>query len=264
LRASWLSREREHHACSLLTCSLSLSRKLYDPFQAQLHLSPKEIDRLLLFLSAELARRRRSKGLRLNYPEARALIADEVAEGAREGRNVSELVELGAALLTTDDVLPGVAKLVGTVQVEGFFEDGQKLITILDPIRPGIERVDGAEPGELIPAEGDIELSAGRETAGVTVLNTADRPVQIGSHFHFFEVNRALVFDRRAAFGMRLDIAAGTAVRFEPGEEREVSLVRLGGSGTVRGLNGITDGGTDHDQRDAAVNRARERGFMGA
>jgi urease subunit gamma/beta len=224
------------------------------------HLSPKEIDRLLLFQAAELARRRRARGLKLNYPEARALIADEIAEGARDGRSVAELMELGASLLTTDDVLPGVPKLIGTLQVEGFVEDGQKLVTIHDPIGPGSARDDGPEPGEIVTAEGEIELSPGRETVTVTVLNGGDRPVQVGSHFHFFEVNRALEFDREAALGMRLDIPAGTAVRFEPGEEKEVGLVALGGDREVHGLNSLTNGPVG--DRAAALAAARERGFL--
>ncbi|MDQ6418554.1 urease subunit beta [Paenibacillus sp. LHD-117] len=97
-------------------------------------------------------------------------------------------------------------------------------------------------PGQYRTAEGEIELNAGRRKAGLIVVNTGDRPVQVGSHFHFFEVNRALSFDRASAFGMRLDIAAGTAVRFEPGEEKPVSLVELGGSKLSYGLNGLSQG----------------------
>ncbi|GAA4960815.1 urease subunit beta [Kineococcus glutinatus] len=208
-----------------------------------MHLTPKDEDRLLLFMAAELARKRRRNGLALTYPEARALIADEVVEAARAGASVSEAARVGSQVLTEDDVLPGVTALMGTVQVEGFFDDGQKLVTIHDPIRPG-ERspVDaGPTPGEVLVEDGDIELNAGRPTAEVVVVNTGDRPVQVGSHFHFFEVNRALAFDRRAAYGMRLDIPSGTAVRFEPGEEKDVRLVALGGTREVFGLNDMTN-----------------------
>jgi urease subunit gamma/beta len=222
-----------------------------------MHLSPKETDRLLLFLAAELARKRRARGLRLNYPEARALIADEILEGARDGRSVAELMELGASILTTDDVLPGVERLVGVLQVEGMFEDGQKLVTVHEPIRPGSQPVPEFGPGAIVPAEGEMELSAGRNTATVTVANTGDRPIQVGSHYHFFEVNRALRFDRETAFRMHLDIPAGTAVRFEPGEERQVSLVTFGGERDLHGLNRLTEGG----DRDAALARAREQGY---
>jgi urease beta subunit len=97
-------------------------------------------------------------------------------------------------------------------------------------------------PGEYILADGEIELNAGRAVARVVVRNTGDRPIQAGSHYHFFEVNKALEFDRRAAYGMRLDIPAGTAIRFEPGEEKEVPLVALGGSRSVYGHNGLVSG----------------------
>jgi urease subunit gamma/beta len=157
-------------------------------------------------------------------------------------------------------VLPGVAKLVGTLQVEGFFEDGQKLVTIHDPIGPGSEVVAGVEPGEVVTEDGEIELNSGRETLSVSVMNAGDRPVQVGSHFHFFEVNRALVFDREAALGMRLDVPAGTAVRFEPGEEKDVGLVALGGERVVNGLNMLTCGPVS--DRDPALQRAREGEFL--
>lgn len=225
-----------------------------------MHLSPKETDRLLLFLAAELARKRRARGLKLNYPEARALIADEILEGARDGRSVAELMELGATILTTDDVLPGVDRLVGILQVEAFFEDGQKLVTVHQPIGPGTRPVEGVVPGEVVPAEGEIELAPGRESVSLRVANTGDRPVQVGSHYHFFEVNPALEFNRPRAFGMHLDIPAGTAVRFEPGEDRDVALVGFGGQGELRGLNGLADGVELPD----ALTRARERGFKGA
>jgi urease subunit gamma/beta len=225
-----------------------------------MHLSPKETDRLLLYMAAELARKRRARGLKLNYPEARALIADEILEGARDGRSVAELMELGAQVLTTDDVLPGVDTLVGVLQVEAFFEDGQKLVTVHEPIGPGKAALREPPPGEVIPAEGQIELRPGRESVTMDVSNTGDRPVQVGSHYHFFEVNRALRFERARAFGMHLDIPAGTAVRFEPGEEREVLLVAFGGSGELRGLNRLTDGGDIGE----ALARARDQGYEGA
>ncbi len=97
-------------------------------------------------------------------------------------------------------------------------------------------------PGELLPESGDIELNAGRPTTTITVANTGDRPIQVGSHFHFYEVNEALRYDREAARGLRLDIPAGTAVRFEPGDEREVTLIPLVGERRVYGLNGKING----------------------
>ncbi len=106
-------------------------------------------------------------------------------------------------------------------------------------------------PGEYLLEDGDIVINRDRRTAELEVINTGDRPVQVGSHFHFFEVNRALRFDRASAFGMRLDVAAGTAVRFEPGDARRVRLVELGGARRVIGLNGLTDGGS----REVALSR---------
>jgi urease beta subunit len=108
-------------------------------------------------------------------------------------------------------------------------------------------------PGEYVLATDPIEINAGRPTRRLEVANTGDRPVQVGSHFHFLEVNRCLVFDRTAAYGMRLNIASGTAVRFEPGDTREVELVAIGGSREVIGLNGLVDGALDVEAvRDAA------------
>ncbi len=102
-------------------------------------------------------------------------------------------------------------------------------------------------PGEYILAAGAIECNTGRATIPVTVVNTGDRPVQVGSHFHFFEVNKSMAFSREPAFGMRLNIAAGTAVRFEPGEEKEVELVSFGGNKNIVGFNNLVDGPTSSD-----------------
>jgi urease subunit beta len=118
-------------------------------------------------------------------------------------------------------------------------------------------------PGESLPREGEIELNEGRETVLLTVANTGDRPVQVGSHFHFFETNSALKFERESAFGMRLNVPAGSFVRFEPGDEQEVELVRIGGRRVVHGFNGLTEGSLDNPEvREEAFRRARERGFM--
>ncbi|WP_018410290.1 urease subunit beta [Methyloversatilis thermotolerans] len=232
-------------------------------------LTPTELERLTIFNAAELARRRRARGLKLNCPEAIALIVDDILEGARDGRSVAELISYGSQILNSDDVLPGVAALMPMIQVEASFPDGTKLVTVHDPIRPGPDTVMQATPdrvpGEIIPADGRIELNPGRRRMTLRALNTGDRPIQVGSHFHFFEVNRALEFDRAQAWGMHLDIAAGTAVRFEPGEDKEVTLVAFGGSGEVFGLNRLADGPTaDSAGLNDALARARAAGFRGA
>lgn len=120
------------------------------------------------------------------------------------------------------------------------------------------------KPGEYILAKGPVEVNAGKEATRLVVQNAGDRPVQVGSHFHFFEVNRALLFDRAKAYGMRLDIPAGTAVRFEPGQDKEILLVAFGGERNIHGLNRLTEGGLDDEaHRDAALKRAEGRGFGG-
>lgn len=228
-------------------------------------LTPTEMERLVIFCAAELSRKRRARGLKLNHPESVALIADEILEGAREGRSVAELIGFGATILTTDDVLPGVGALIPMLQVEATFPDGTKLVTVHEPIRPGKAAVEAVRAGEILTPDEEIELNAGRRRIAVKVLNTGDRPVQVGSHYHFFEANRFLDFDRAAAFGNRLDIPAGTAVRFEPGESREVTLVEFGGTGELFGLNGLTNGSRHSEQaKEQALRRARERGFKGA
>ncbi len=230
-------------------------------------LTPTEMERLTIYVAAELARKHRAKGLPLNHPEAVAYIVDEILEGAREGRSVADLISWGSTLLTSDDVMPGVAELMPMIQVEGTFPDGTKLVTIHDPIRPGkLKRPkDAVVPGEIITDDGDIELNAGRRKATLKVVNTGDRPVQIGSHYHFFETNKALDFDREQSFGMHLDIPAGTAVRFAPGESKDVVLTEFGGTGELLGLNNLTDGDwrSEANKKDA-MRRARERGFKGA
>ena len=119
-------------------------------------------------------------------------------------------------------------------------------------------------PGELLPADGAIRSNDGRETATVTVENTGDRPVQVGSHYHFFETNPELDFDRNAAYGMRLDVPAGTAVRFEPGNERDLELVAIGGRRIVYGMAGLVNGELDDEEtRSRALKRAAEQQYLG-
>jgi urease subunit gamma/beta len=198
-------------------------------------LTPREKDKLLVAMAAMVARKRLERGVKLNYPEAVALISDFIVEAARDGRSVSDLMEAGAHVVSADQVMPGVADMIHEVQVEATFPDGTKLVTVHQPIRGAAQA--GTAPGALKPADGDIEINAGRETVTLTVANTGDRPVQVGSHYHFYETNEALEFDREAVRGFRLDIPAGTAVRFEPGQSREVTLVKLAGDGKVYGFN---------------------------
>jgi len=198
-----------------------------------MQLTPREKDKLLIAMAAMVARRRLERGVKLNHPEAIALITDTVVEGARDGRSVSELMEAGAHVLTADQVMEGVAEMIHDIQVEATFPDGTKLVTVHHPIR-GTASTD--VPGEVVTPEGEIVFNEGAERVVLTVANTGDRPIQVGSHYHFFETNPALSFDREKARGMRLDIAPGTAVRFEPGSSREVVLVPLSGKREVYGF----------------------------
>jgi len=206
-----------------------------------MELTPREKDKLLLFTAALVAERRKARGLKLNYPEAVAFISAAILEGARDGRTVAELMSEGTRLLGADDVMDGVAELITEVQVEATFPDGTKLVTVHQPIPVRAPLGIGA----VTTAEGTIEINVGRATQRVTVANTGDRPIQVGSHYHFFEVNPALEFDRAAARGFRLDIAAGTAVRFEPGQTRTVDLVAYDGARVVQGFRGEVMGPLD-------------------
>jgi urease subunit gamma/beta len=230
-----------------------------------MHLTPHELDKLALHQAGYVAQKRLARGLRLNYPEAVALISTQVMEFIRDGRTVAELMDLGRQLLGRSDVMEHVPEMVVEVQVEGTFPDGSKLVTVHHPIaadhgnmelalygsflpppaRRGLTPVPvrGSDPngtifssaGEIFPGDSDITLNDARETVQVKVTNRGDRPIQVGSHYHFAQTNRALDFDRASATGRRLDIPAGTAVRFEPGETKTVALVDIAGNKVVRG-----------------------------
>lgn len=225
-----------------------------------MHLTPRETDKLMLHLAGSLAKERKARGLKLNYPEAVAYISSELMELARDGHSVTELMSLGINMLTAEDVMEGVAEMIPEIQVEATFPDGTKLVTVHHPIHGNGDDI----PGEILPEEGDIELNTGKDTAQISVTNTADRPIQVGSHYHFFEVNKALEFQRTLAYGMRLDIPAGTAVRFEPGETKRVQLVQIGGTREGCGLNSLVEGRMDDKTvKEKAIQRAKERGFKG-
>ena len=198
-----------------------------------MQLTPREKDKLLIAMAAMVARRRLERGVKLNHPEAIALITDTVVEGARDGRSVAELMEAGAHVITADQVMEGIAEMIHDVQVEATFPDGTKLVTVHHPFRGAASKT---VPGEVTTQEGEIVFNEGAERMVITVANTGDRPIQVGSHYHFFETNPALSFDRDKARGMRLDVAPGTAVRFEPGSTREVVLVPLSGKREVYGF----------------------------
>ncbi|MGI5403120.1 urease subunit gamma [Streptomyces sp. CA-135486] len=226
-----------------------------------MRLTPTERDRLLLFGAAELARARRARGLRLNVPEATALIADTVCEAARDGRRLAEAIEAARSVLGPDDVLPGVADVVTEVHVEAVFDDGSRLAVVSDPIGGGL--ADRA-PGAVVPGPAHPEPEP-EPAVRLTVRNTATVPVGVTSHFHFFEANPRLDFDRSAAYGMRLCVPAGSSVRFDPGGESEVGLLPMGGDRIAIGFAGLVDGPLDAPgAKEEALRRAAACGYLGA
>jgi urease subunit gamma/beta len=253
-----------------------------------MHLLPRELDKLLLHGAGFLAQKRLARGLRLNLPEAIALLSTQLLELIRDGRGVAELMDVGRRVLGRAQVQEGVPELLHEVQVEGTFADGTKLVTVHHPIAseqgdlalalygsflpvpdaarfaipsPAAAAPAAPIPGEVLTAPGELVLNEGRETAALEVTNTGDRPIQVGSHYPFFETNRALRFNRGRAYGMRLDIPAGTAVRFEPGEMKTVPLVAIAGDRVVRGGNGLSEGQASEEGRARAVAAARAQGF---
>ena len=247
-----------------------------------MHLSPHEIDKLLLHNAGFLAQKRLARGLRLNYPETVALISAVVLEFIRDGKSVAELMNLGRQLLGRNQVMPGVAEMIHDVQVEGTFPDGSKLVTVHHPIaaqngnlalafhgsflpvpKTSVFKTlpDEPVPGAVEVADGEIELNMGRPTVEIAVTNLGDRPIQVGSHYHFIETNASLRFDRGAAYGKHLDIPAGTAVRFEPGETKTVKLVEIAGRKIIQGGNNLAKGKVSASGKKAALKRVKQQKF---
>ena len=222
-------------------------------------LQPREIDRLLLFQAAELARARRARGLLLNAPEAIALIADAVCEAARDGAAHAGALAAGGGAVPRDAVLPGVPSLVGHVEVEALFADGSRLVVVPQPLGPP----DADGPGSVVAAPvAEVEPEGLVEIA---VVNRAAVPIAVTSHWHFLEANRLLEFDRAAAYGMRLAIPTGSTVRWAPGETRTVALRPFAGARVTYGFSGLVNGPLDAPgARDAALALAAERGYLGA
>ena len=228
-----------------------------------MRLTPTDRDRLLIFTAAELARARRARGLRLNVPEATALIADTVCEAARDGARLVEAAARGASVLGPDDVLPGVVDIVTEVKVEAVFDDGTRMVVVRNPFGPDAPRLGDDAPGAVLAGEHVLPEPDG--LVRLVVVNTADVPVSITSHFHFFEVNPRLRFDRAASYGMRLAIAAGASLRFDPGVEVQAPLVPIGGARVAIGFAGLVDGPLDAPgAKEAALARAAEQGYLGA
>ncbi len=207
-------------------------------------LTSREQEKLMIYTASKLAMERKNRGLKLNYPEAVAIISSFIIEGARDGKSVAELMVSATQILTEDDVMDGVASMIEMVQTEATFDDGTKLVTVHNPIATKKSNI---IPGEYFIEDDEIELNKDKKIITIKVQNRGDRPIQVGSHYHFFEVNAFLVFDREKAYGMRLDIPSGTSVRFEPGSKKEVNLVAFGGKRYMSGFNGLVEGYLDDD-----------------
>lgn len=228
-----------------------------------MRIAPRDIEKLWLHTACVVAQKRYARGLKLNYPEAVALLSGQLLELIRDGHSLQELNELGRNILGTDDVLPGVPEMVEELQVEGTLVDGTKLVSIHSPIcksgldsklalyGSGLVREDlhittdnvmGVVPGTFEIGDEPIEINKHRNTITIDVTNNGSRPVQVGSHCNFVETNRALSFDRVKTIGFRLNIAAGTAVRWEPGETKSVELVEIAGEKKIFGGNRIVEG----------------------
>ncbi len=251
-----------------------------------MHLTPREVEKLTLHQAGFLAQKRLARGIRLNYPESVALIATQVLELIRDGKTVAQLMDLGRQMLGRKHVMSGVPELVGEVQVEGTFPDGTKLVTVHHPISaqdgdlqlalygsflpvPDPSLFDSCHdaqmsepvPGDCQPKTGQIVLNQDRQTVRLTVTHLGDRPIQVGSHYHFIETNSQLKFDRAGAYGKRLDIPAGTAVRFEPGETKTVTLVEIAGRRVIRGGNHLADGPVSEQGCLLAIQHVGDKGF---
>lgn len=191
-----------------------------------MQLTPTEEDRLRVFTAAQLARATLERGLRLNAPEAVALVCDEMHAAGRGGGSFDEVATAGRAAVSPDQVLDGVSAIVPEIRVEILLDEGSRLFVLREPFGPAAD--DG--PGAIGFAEGDVPLAPGRERIRLSVTNRGEHPIRVSSHFPFWRANARLEFDRAAAEGFRLDLPAGDSVRWTPGETREVELVRLGGT----------------------------------
>ncbi|KAI2469775.1 urease [Annulohypoxylon bovei var. microspora] len=253
-----------------------------------MHLVPKELDKLVISQLGFLAQKRLARGVKLNHTEATALIANNLQELIRDGQhNVADLMAIGSTMLGRRHVLPSVVSTLHEIQVEGTFPTGTYLVTVHNPVAtddgdlskalygsflpvpsqdlfppPEAAAYDATnQPGAVVVVKGRVALNEGRRRIKLRVTSKGDRPVQVGSHYHFVETNPQLEFDRAAAYGFRLDIAAGTSVRFEPGDTKTVTLVEIGGNRVIQGGNGMASGKVDLSRAEAIVAKLQEAGF---
>ncbi|KAK6820915.1 Urease [Apiospora arundinis] len=256
-----------------------------------MHLIPKELDKLVITQLGFLAQRRLARGVKLNHSEATALIASNLQELIRDGQHtVADLMTIGSTMLGRRHVQPSVPSTLHEIQVEGTFPVGTYLVTVhnpiatengdlakalygsflpipsqdLFPLAAAAEYEATKQPGALVAVKGRIALNQGRRRVRLRVTSRGDRPIQVGSHYHFVETNPQLAFDRKRAYGFRLDIPAGTSVRFEPGDTKTVTLVEIGGNRVIRGGNHLATGKVDLARADDIISKLQQAGFAHA
>lgn len=222
-----------------------------------MELTPSELDRLLIFNVAQLAQSRRLRGVKLNKPEAVALISHAVIEAARDGANHSAALDAGLSAVTNEELLPGVGPLLNGIAVEAVFSDGRRLVVV------DFESTDNDVPGKvtrLSPVEKEIKS----DNVSVTVVNDSDIQISVTTHMHFFETNPRLRFDRAATYGKHLYIPAGEHIDFPPGVEVTVELIPITGNRILIGYAGLVDGPLDAPgAKESAIAKARSLGYLG-
>ncbi len=222
-----------------------------------MELTPSELDRLLIFNVAQLAQSRRARGVKLNKPEAVALISHAVIEAARDGASHSVALQSGLTAVTDGELLPGVGPLLSGIAVEAVFSDGRRLVMV------NFESKDVDVPGKVTRLT-PITHETNPDLVSVSVVNESEIQISVTTHMHFFEANPRLRFDRVASYGRHLHIPAGEHVDFPPGVEVDVKLVPISGNRILIGFAGLVDGPLDAPgAKEAAISKARSLGYLG-
>lgn len=222
-----------------------------------MELTPSELDRLLIFNVAQLAQSRRARGVKLNKPEAVALISHAVIEAARDGSSHSVALQAGLAAISDSELLPGVGPLLNGIAVEAVFSDGRRLVVV------DFDSTDNDVPGKVTRLA-PIMHETNSDVVSVVVVNESEIQISVTTHMHFFEANPRLRFDRAEAYGRHLQIPAGEHVDFPPGQQVSVNLVPISGNRILIGFAGLVDGSLDAPgAKEAAISKARSLGYLG-